>query len=441
MTESAAPPADPFPAPRLGVPRAVRLDASSLPARSAMPFRIPGTAARDTGARARRGSALPLALVMLVVLSTLAAGAFTASQQSMRGGRNALVEQRALAVAEFGLNQRMARWLPRLNLPPGQGGLATGAVDDSSVFVASGDTARVRITRLNAMQYLIESVGRASIPNPQLTSVRSVSVVARLAYPTIVPKGAVTSGGSVVISGTSSVDGRDTVPTGWTAAECAGLRGANVPAVVIPTNGGGSNYSVRTAGSGAILSGSNDWVRDIAARDSNTYVRYGSESWNSLASNAIRLPAGTYGSDIQPTENDGTCWTSNPGVMNWGEPFRGAGSIASCQQYFPIVYVDGTLTLNGRGRGQGILLVNGDLRITGTFDWVGLVIVRDDINKGTGTATITGSLLARNAVLGDSASVWAGNQDVAYSKCAVESALRGSAILVRTRERAWTQLY
>lgn len=396
------------------------------------------SAVRALRARRPRGSALPLALVMLVVMSTLAAGAFTASQQSMRGGRNVLIEQRALAVAEYGLNQRMARWQPRLNLPPGQGGLATGAVDDSSVFVAAGDTARVRITRLNAMQYHIESVGRASIPNPQLTSVRSVAVIARLAYPTIVPKGAVTTGGSVVISGTSSVDGRDTVPAGWTSTECAGMRATTaIPAVVIPTG----PYQVKTAGSGQILSGNNDWVKDAAAKDSNTYVRYGTESWNSLASNAIRLPGGTYGSDIEPTVQDGTCWTSNPSVMNWGEPFRGTGSVVPCQQYFPIVYVDGTLTLNGRGRGQGILLVNGDLRITGTFDWVGMVIVRDDINKGTGTATITGALMARNAILGDSASIWAGNQKVAYSKCAVESALRGSAILVRARERAWAQLY
>ena len=44
-------------------------------------------------------------------------------------------------------------------------------------------------------------------------------------------------------------------------------------------------------------------------------------------------------------------------------------------------------TINGKGRGQGILLVNGDLKINGTFDWVGLIIVRDDINKGNGDFT------------------------------------------------------
>jgi hypothetical protein len=298
----------------------------------------------------------------------------------------------------------------------------------------------VRITRLTNMLYHIESVGRASIPNPSLTSVRSVGAIVRLAYPSISPKGAITSAGSVIIGGTSSVDGRDAVPyagtaNAWADASCADLRGPTVPAVVVPPGA-----QVRTSGSGEILS-SPAVSRDPSASDSNTYVRFGTESWNSLASNAIRLPAGTYGSDIQPTDSAGTCWTTNPSQMNWGEPFRGTGSVRSCQSHFPIIYIDGSMTLNGRGRGQGILLVNGDLRINGTFDWLGLIVARDDISRGTGTATITGAVLSRNIVLGDSASVWAGNQDVSYSRCAVESALRGSAILVRARERSWMQLY
>ena len=58
----------------------------------------------------RRGAALITVLICLTLLGVLAAGAFTAGQQSFRGGRNALVEQRAFGVAEFGLNQQMAQW-------------------------------------------------------------------------------------------------------------------------------------------------------------------------------------------------------------------------------------------------------------------------------------------------------------------------------------------
>ena len=101
----------------------------------------------------------------------------------------------------------------------------------------------------------------------------------------------------------------------------------------------------------------------------------------------------------------------------------------------------GSSTLNGKGRGQGILLVNGDLKINGTFDWVGLIIVRDDIDKGNGSANITGAVMARNVSLFDGGSTFNGTQDVQYSKCAVESALRGSAVLQPVRERSWAQLF
>jgi hypothetical protein len=49
--------------------------------------------------------------------------------------------------------------------------------------------------------------------------------------------------------------------------------------------------------------------------------------------------------------------------------------------------------------------------------------------------------MARNVNLANGGSIWSGNQSVRYSKCAVESALRGSAILVRARDRSWTQLF
>jgi hypothetical protein len=379
-----------------------------------------------------------MALLVLVVLGVLSTGAFTASRQTFRGGRNALVEQRAFAVAEYGLNLRVSQWDGRFNLPAGAGGMNVGGVNDRSVYVASEDTARVRITRLGDMLYHVESVGRASIPNPNLESVRNVAAIVRLAYPTITPRGAVTSNGSVEVGGNSRIDGRDRVPyaglgTAWSDAECTGLRGSDLPAAVVPPSG-----RVTVTGAGSIVGG---WVRDAVARDSNTYVRFGSETWNTLAASATRFPGGTYNA-ATPVDSAGNCWVNASGGMNWGEPWRGAGSVPSCRGHYPILYFDGPIRLTGRGRGQGIMLVNGDVDIAGTFDWAGVIIARDDV-KGAGTATITGSILARNVVSTgrDGSSEWTGTQDVQYSRCAVESALRGSAILVRARDRSWTQTY
>ena len=383
---------------------------------------------------ARRGAALPFALLLLVVMSVLSAGAFVAARQTFRGGRNAVVEQRAFGVAEFGMNQEVAKWDTRRNLPASKGGMVVGGIDSTRVYVASTDSARMRITRLSDMLYWVESVGRASIPNPMLTSVRSVGAVWRLAYPTITPRGAVTSAGDIKLSGSAVVDGRDNVPAQWTEAECADMRGPDMFAVAAPP-GADVDYNASNITSPLKV------VYDPVAGDSNTYVRYGTESWNSLASAAnIKLPPGVYGSDIAPSDSSGTCRTWDPN--NWGEPFRGgAGYTASCIGYFPIIFVDGDLVLNSNGRGQGILLVNGNLRFNGTFDFDGLIVVRDDIDKGNGSATITGAVMARNATFADGGSVINGNQTVKYSKCAVESALRGSAILVRVRDRSWMQVY
>lgn len=91
------------------------------------------------------------------------------------------------------------------------------------------------------------------------------------------------------------------------------------------------------------------------------------------------------------------------------------------------------------GRGQGILLVNGDVQLNGNFQWYGLIIARDDIIKGNGTFDLWGSILSRNANVQDDNSI-TGNSNFQWSKCAVESALRGSAILTRTKERSWVQL-
>jgi hypothetical protein len=388
--------------------------------------------------KARRGAVLATALVCLVVLSLLAAGGFAASQQTFRGGRNSLVEQRAFGVAEFGLNQQMAQWDPSLNLPPSAGGFPIGAVNDTTVWVAGVDTARVRITRLSAMLYWIESIGRASIPNPHLQATRDVSALVRLAYPTIQPKGAVTAGGNINITGDATIDGQDKLPYGglanqWDSVKCASMRGPDLPAVTVPP---GANVTGKLSN----LTGSPAIYRDASAADSNTYVRYGTENWNTLTRNAtVQLPGGTYGSDILPVDSAGTCLAGN---FNWGEPFRGGVTYTpSCENYFPIIYFDGNVHLNGNGRGQGILLVNGDLEINGTFDFNGIIIVRDDITRGTGAATINGAILARNVNLADGGMFWAGTQNVQYSKCAVESALRGSAILRPVRERSWAQLF
>ncbi len=384
------------------------------------------TSAPEGMPRKRRGTALLLALFAMVVLLLLSQGALIASMHEFRAGRNTLVEQRAFAVAEFGINREIASWPRSRNLPPPTG-LAFGAIDSNSVFVSQGDTARVKVTRLNDNTFWVVSTGRASIGNAALESQRMTNMLVRIAYPTITPGAAIVTGGDITVRGNAYVTGANTDPAGWT--QCPQIAGRDTFAIAYAP---GVKVSIQKANS--VVNGTN---ADPAAADSNTYVRYGTESWNSLVANAdIKISGGTY--QPFPVGTASSCDYSKS--LNWGEPFRGGGTIAGCMDYFPIIYVDGNIRLNGKGRGQGILLVNGDVALNGTLDWFGLIIARDDFIAGNGTAKILGSVMSRNADLDKDAVSIGGTIDLHWSKCAVESALRGSAVLTRTRERSWVQL-
>ncbi|HEX3158078.1 MAG TPA: pilus assembly PilX N-terminal domain-containing protein, partial [Gemmatimonadaceae bacterium] len=195
--------------------------------------------------RPRRGVALIMALLGIVLIAAIISGAFFASTQEFRSGRNMLVEQRALAVSEYGLNSEIAAWDPGRNLP---GGLAVGEVDDKPVYVAAGDSANVSITRLNPTSFLVVSTGRANIPQPMLRSARKTSAYVRLAYPDIEPKGAITTRGDLTVQGSAKVDGTNRIPTGW--GNCAGYPTDAVPGVYAqPT------AKIEEKGAGDITSG------------------------------------------------------------------------------------------------------------------------------------------------------------------------------------------
>lgn len=388
----------------------------------------------------RRGAALPTALLLLVALTAAAGGGMALSRQSFRGGRNTLVEQRAFTVAEAGLNQQIGGWDPALNAVAGADGVPVNGTVTASIFVANGDTADVRVTRLDPMLFWVQAFGRASIPNPQIQAARTVGALVRIAYPSVQPQGAITTNGNVDVQGNAfRADGTDRIPyagtgTAWDAARCAGLTGPNMHAVAVPPGATVSHTPNNLQGALKIL-------YTPTAGDPNTYIAFGTETMNTLIQNADRVfDPGAIPNSIEPSLNpDGSCRVTDP--ANWGEPNgSAAGAFRRCRSFFPIVYVRGSATINGNGRGQGILIVDGDLRINGNFTWLGLVLVRDDFNKGNGNATITGAAMARNVDM-QGASVFGGSQEVRYSRCALESALRGSAILIRVRDRAWAQLF
>lgn len=371
----------------------------------------------------REGMALAMAMFAIVVIGALIAGAFFASTQDFRIGRNSLVAQRAFTAAEFGLNKTMANWDQTLNIK-----FAVGKDTTFTYAVGDGGTSSVRATRINDYTYWFVSEGSAGVNTPIETR-RRTSMVMRLAYPAVKYGGALTLAGGGTIKGSSQVYGTNVNPPGW---DCANYPGRDTTAVAYaPT----STLTVQKT-SNAI--GTPATYADPNAGTDGTYVKYGDESWTSLVANADIKLSGDPGTVLPVTTADGKCNTSVP--TNWGEPLHDLTAVTACQSYLPIIYVSTDVHLS-QGRGQGILLVDGSLFVTGSFDWYGLIIVRDQFTKSNGSANIFGAAMARNASISATTNDITGNVTFQYSKCAIEMALRGSARLLPAKKRAWAEMW
>jgi len=114
--------------------------------------------------------------------------------------------------------------------------------------------------------------------------------------------------------------------------------------------------------------------------------------------------------------------------------------VAGCYGYFPIVHGTGSQLKFASGtRGQGILLVDGDLELVGGFEWTGLIIVRGQM-KVTGTGNkISGAILTEGVDINTSGSI-GGNAEVHFSKCAIDRAVNGAAQPAPV-SRGWAQIY
>ena len=235
------------------------------------------------------------------------------------------------------------------------------------------------------------------------------------------------------MQGSSRVDGNDAIPPQWTTsgicpAAVGGVAGVAAPDTTVVCNGNcpeGNNPGNR-------IDGQPPKVQNPAAADTNTYYKFGDQSWKTMVANAdITLSGGNY--KTEPSLSGAACKYSDK--MNWGDPSR----TTACQDYFPIIYIDGDLKVQANSKGQGVLLVNGDMEMAGGFEFNGILIVRDDI-KSTGNGNkISGSAFAGNTYTTDNTSI-SGNSEIQYSKCAIERAAKASATVVRTKQRGFAEV-
>jgi hypothetical protein len=380
--------------------------------------------------------ALLIALMATVLIGALVAGAVYTSTQEYRIGRYATNEPRAMAVAEMGLNLAAAQ-LRGQSIPLAQNGMSV-AIPVAGVPLANGDDAQVLLTRLTDTTYMLTSTGSAGnvaggAPAPART-VRRTRLLLRHARPKINFLAALTSNGPTKIGGSSEISGNDAPPAGWT--DCPTTLEPSKPALV--TN---DIDNVEISGTKVVLSGSTPRIReDAAAGDTTTYFKYGDADWKSMAALAdIRLPSGWSGKPSPlPTVFTplSTCQYNDAAKLNWGEPFVITNH--PCKTYFPLIFAEQDLHITG-GRGQGILMVNGDLTVAGGFEFYGPVIVRGNL-RTTGTGGhFNGGVMAANVELDQN--VVLGDAVISYSTCAINKALTAAGAQRAVGNRSWATIY
>jgi hypothetical protein len=375
---------------------------------------------RSTQFRNDRGVALPVALFALVVIGALVAGIFFTARIEIRSGENAMSGARAIEAAQAGLQMGAPQVI---NLA---GTLADGATvgGTKTQLGTTGSYYQDSVTKLNSFMYLLRSYGTYEV-NGNVTSTRVLAMLVKRYMPEIAVNSGAIVVGNATVTGSADLDGHDQSPTGWSTCPA----GTDQPG--LRTNG-----TATLGGSGSV-----EGTGTPAYSTNDTTVTNMSHVMDTLFFQLAGQADKTLSTDVNGAPNPnstGTCVKTDQG--NWGDPDRATPTAHACEGYFPIVYFNNgntSTTYTIHGKGQGVLLVNGNLRFNGNSHYVGLILVRGSFQGGTGNIEIDGSLISLNADL--TSDNIGGNIDLDYSSCAVTTALNNLSVTAPATYRGFIQ--
>ena len=365
----------------------------------------------------RHGGVLLLVLLALGLLGATGAAVLAAAQFLRDDARAMLASLEARSLAAASIGRAWEEWDGAARAGDPDGALAE--------WLAStpGAVATVQRARLHPQLWWIAADARA-VHTLRQAPVRHASAVAlHLAVRPDVPLAALSTGGTVLIGAGASIDGGDVAPVGWPCVAESML------AVALHRGGG----SLLIAASGSVVG---DDRRFMGGAGDDPRVPWSSALPVLRAAATVRLASGAALAP-DPRSAGGRC---PPLPNNWGEPERGATGVAECRRRWVVVHAAGALTLTG-GRGQGVLIADGALRLTGSATFVGLIIARHDVRLED-RARLLGALV----ILADSGRVaptvtLTGASGVQRSHCAVLAALLGGPLLAPAEPGGWITLW
>lgn len=364
-----------------------------------------------------RGIALVVSLIGLIVVGALVTGVFASGYIEQRVGENTRWIERSFSAAEYGLSETIAKWNTGVfNQLPVGGSAGVAGTSPGGVGHYDGT-----VRRLNQELFLVQVTGR----DPDGRARQPLGAFVKLRPLQIDVRAALTTREQPRVGGSAQIDGSDHRPWADCPPPAAAVAGIRLP------QGDQVRFIGGCAG-GSCVAGSPQVLND-AGVSAATFFDYGDFDWDGLVAMATKvLTPGTY-TGINPRVTNGQCDVGLPN--NWGAP---EDPSSPCHRYFPVIYVPGSMAINGNA-GQGLLVVDGDLRVQGGFRFFGLAIVRGALQTtGTG-GHFNGGVLAANQFM-DQIDIL-GNAEVNYSSCAVARALQAGSPGTMIRSRGWMQAY
>lgn len=375
---------------------------------------------RSSDTDPRAGFALPAAILALAVVAILIAGGFHMANQEHQVGMSSERATQAFYLAEDGLSRVVSQ---HRQMPSGFWPSSTWDVGAPMVYDGPRGTTTVQAQRVNAdgLHYL-QSV--SEIDYGRATARSALGLVVRRGTAEFAVDAALTTQGQVRLRGSAEIHGVDSMPPTWGDLDECGVGNAR-PGVVVGEGG------AVDAGGSTEVTGDPPTMEDPSVGD-HTFEEFGGMTWDQLTSQAdITFPGGTTINNMEASlDGDGNCDYGDP--YNWGYPYDKDDPdhmYAPCHDYFPIIHVQGNVTIQSNGYGQGILLVDGDADLRGGLDYFGIVIVQGQLETqggggATGAPRIYGGAMARNADLEQQS--YAGASVIQYSSCVIGETIRNA---------------
>lgn len=382
------------------------------------------------------GFALPAAIGGLVIVGVLVTSGFYMARQEVRIGVASEHAAMATNLAQSAVNDVLVNQVSALT------NLANWDTVTLADMVPEGIT-RVLATRLTNRLFYLDSEAEITRGGAMWAgATRRVGLITRINTADIDPPAALTTQGSLVYGGSSEIHGTDEMPDGTAGSPnwsgyCDPSSLTDKPGILIDDttaiDWNGNRDKIESQMTGDPLFAEDPTI------DTESLMTFGDMDWSDMVGIAdIVFNGNTNPGAIAPVlDVNGNCDTSIP--QNWGDPLN---AVPECFNYFPIIYIKNTseVTLN-TGYGQGILLIESDVRVNGGFKFFGPVFIRGTLTTNGSGGHFWGGVVAANADL-DTNTVL-GNAVITYSSCSIERALLNNSALTNIRPvamRSWVDL-